>query len=104
MMSPLNRPASCSAIRSRSCSSIVDDLLVEDVVTDITVFLSVSWPSAGDRGLGQAAHGVQGGRDGLQVVPGHGVRVRLLLGRPAGHAVDDQSEAEPQGQVAVVGA
>ena len=41
MMSPLNCPASCSATRSRNCSSIVDGTLEDDVVTDIRVFLSV---------------------------------------------------------------
>ena len=32
MMSPLNCPASCSAIISRNCSSMVDGMLVDDVM------------------------------------------------------------------------
>src|SRR5690348_2839326 len=53
--------------------------------------------------LGDAAHGVQGGSHGLEVVAGHGVGILLLLGRAALHPLDDQGEAEAELEV-VLGA
>src|SRR6185437_7109958 len=52
---------------------------------------------------GEAAHGVQGGGHGLEVIAGHGVGILLLLGRAALHPLDDQGEAEAELEV-VLGA
>src|SRR5579864_5280651 len=101
MTSPLNRPASWSAMRSRSCSSILDDVLEADVVADMGTFLSklglCRHGVLGARGaLGEPAHRVEGGRHGLEVVAGHGVGVGLLLGGARFDAVDDQGKAEAE--------
>src|ERR1700761_9018514 len=58
----------------------------------------------GDRAgaFGDAAHGVQGGGHGLEVVTGHRVRVLSLPGRAALDPVHDQREAEAEPQVAPV--
>src|SRR6201999_2802002 len=58
----------------------------------------------GDRAgtFGDAAHGVQGGGHGLEVVAGHRVGVLLLAGRAALDALDDQGEAEAEPQVVPV--
>src|SRR5689334_301326 len=49
--------------------------------------------------LGEAAHGVQGGGHGLEVVAGHRVGVLELLVRAALDALDDQGEAEAELEV-----
>src|SRR5260370_16102435 len=60
MISPLKRPASSSAMRSRNCSSTLDgagsDETGADAVTDMGKFLSGTGPSAGPE---QAAVGVE---------------------------------------------
>src|SRR6266699_1455773 len=102
MISPLNEPASSSAIRSRSCSSIVDELEMDtggneaDDMGD--PFLR------GDRAgaFGDAAHGVQRGGHGLEVIAGHRVGVFLLPGRAPLDPLDDQGEAEAEPQVVPV--
>src|ERR1700685_1811853 len=101
MMSPLKCPDSSSAMRRRSCSSIVDKVTESDVVTDMG---GVPFGCLGGHrvlGFGQAAHGVQGGRDGLEVVTGHPVGVLLLGGGSALDALDDQREAEPELEVLI---
>src|SRR6476620_6397246 len=100
MTSPLNEPASSSAMRSRSCSLIVDDAEGDEerVADDIGVpFLGGDGVSA----FGDAAHGVQGGGHGLEVVAGHRVRVLPLPGRASLDPVHAQREAEAELEVVV---
>src|ERR1700741_1717949 len=57
----------------------------------------------GDRAgaFGDAAHGVQGGGHGLEVVVGHRVRVLLLRGRAPLDPRHDQGEAEAELEIVV---
>src|SRR6185437_3848735 len=100
MMSPLNEPASSSVMRSRSCSSIVDDAEGEEErVADDTGVPFLRGDRAG--AFGDAAHGVQGGGHGLEVVAGHRVRVLPLPVRASLDPGHDQREAEAELEVVV---
>src|ERR1035438_2187198 len=101
MISPLKVPASSSVICSRSCSSIVDEVAESDAVTDMRGVPFSCLRRHGVLVFGQAAHGVQGGRDGLEVIVGHRVGVLLLWRGSALDTRDDEGEAEPQLEVVV---
>src|SRR5581483_1049059 len=97
-------PPTCTSLRSGSTvTSRRPDRSMVRPPSDMT-WVFPSWLRA-DRAavLGEAAHGVQGGGHGLEVVAGHRVGVLLLLGRSAFDAVDDQGEAEAEPEV-VLGA
>src|SRR6185437_5611199 len=100
IMSPFDVRGSGAVVGSRSCWLIVDDADGgEGRVADDTGVPFLRGDRAG--AFGDAAHGVQGGGHGLEVVAGHRVRVLPLPVRASLDPGHDQREAEAEPEVVV---